>query len=599
MSTENCASLRSSLILRDVELNLLHTLATRCFLTSPQLFTYMSEPSKEDEEMLRGKKLITYSNTLIVRFCLYGFLKNLKFFEPFLVTVLLRWGLSLTTVGLLISVEKITCYIMELPSGYLSDRCGARTTLCSCFTLYIISFVLYYFGQVHIAVLILASFFYGLAEAMRSGAHKSMVFLWLEKNNLLTLKSYLNGFTRSYSLLGSAVAAVTGIFMALFLNADKMLFLCSIPPYVLDFCIVASYPSYMNISSNSEKIVKEVKEEEKEEKEEKKEKKEKKDEKEKIKKEKIKKEKIKKKKMKMMKKKSKGSGGFCHDMAALATVMKTPEPRRVVMTTATNGVIHRVFKDYVQPLVLINGAAIMQTFSNQSAKEEKDAAAAAAAAYVELTNVSITVPSSSSSTSTLSTAAPMTTSQVIILGTAYFLFYIASSPASQHAYQLPKVWKLTEKRVMDILLDCYAIGLSIVAVSLYAGTPIIAPLIFVLLYVLYNLSKPLSASAISDVAGKRLRATVFSADAALQTLLTAGLAPLAGFMADHLSLEIMFVAFSMIFLVLNRVFFAEESFLEACRTVEEKSSVVGGKEKKREEEEQTRKSENDENDLTF
>ena len=158
---------------------------------------------------------------------------------------------------------------------------------------------------------------------------------------------------------------------------------------------------------------------------------------------------------------------------------------------------------------------------------------------------------------------------------------------------------MTEKRVMDILLDCYAIGLSIVAVSLYAGTPIIAPLVFVLLYVLYNLSKPLSASAISDVAGKRLRATVFSADAALQTLLTAGLAPLAGFMADHLSLEIMFVTFSIILLVLNRVFFAEVSFMGSCRTVVEKSSVVGGEEKKREEEEQTRKSENDENDLTF
>ena len=124
-------------------------------------------------------------NTLVYRFCAYGFLKNLKFFEPFLVTVLLKWGLSLTLVGALISVEKVTAYVMELPSGYLSDRWGARKTLCACFVLYICSFLCYYFGQVHFAFLVLASFFFGIAEAARSGAHKSMVFLWLEKHDLL------------------------------------------------------------------------------------------------------------------------------------------------------------------------------------------------------------------------------------------------------------------------------------------------------------------------------------------------------------------------------------------------------------------------------
>ena len=170
-----------------------------------------------EEQQRRARTLITCSNTLVVRFCLYGFLKNLKFFEPFIVTLLIKWGLSLTAVGLLISVEKITTYIFELPSGYLSDRYGARTTLCSCFILYIISFLCYYFGQVHFTLLIFASFFYGLADAMRSGAHKSMVFLWLEKHDLLTLKSYLNGKTRSFSLLGSAVAAIAGdLFLTLF-----------------------------------------------------------------------------------------------------------------------------------------------------------------------------------------------------------------------------------------------------------------------------------------------------------------------------------------------------------------------------------------------
>ena len=180
------------------------------------------------EELARGRELMR-CNSLVYRFCLYGFLKNLRFFEPFLVTVLLRWGLSLTLVGTLISVEKVTCYLFELPSGYLADRCGARRTLCSCFLLHILSFVCYYFGEVHIVLLFLASFCFGLADAMRSGAHKSMVFLWLERHQLEKLKSLLNGRTRSFSLLGSAVAAVGGIFLTLYLEADRTIFLCSIP----------------------------------------------------------------------------------------------------------------------------------------------------------------------------------------------------------------------------------------------------------------------------------------------------------------------------------------------------------------------------------
>ena len=125
-----------------------------------------------EDDLERGRALMR-GNTLVYRFCLYGLLKNLKFFEPFLVTVLLKWGYSLTVIGALMSVEKVTCYIMELPSGYISDRWGARKTLCSCFVLYICSFLCYYFGQMHIAFLVFASFFYGVAEAARSGAWSS------------------------------------------------------------------------------------------------------------------------------------------------------------------------------------------------------------------------------------------------------------------------------------------------------------------------------------------------------------------------------------------------------------------------------------------
>ena len=190
--------------------------------------------------------LVPFSSTIHLRVCLL----SPKFFEPFIVTVLMSWGLSLTRIGVLVTVEKVTTYVFEMPSGYLADRWGYRKELCLCFVLYMASFVLYSLGEHSYGVLVLAAFAYGLGEALRSGTHKAMVFLWLERHDILSLKSYLNGHTRSFSLLGSAVAAVGGMGTMLGLAygaaSSKWIFLLSVLPYILDFMIIASYPSYMD-----------------------------------------------------------------------------------------------------------------------------------------------------------------------------------------------------------------------------------------------------------------------------------------------------------------------------------------------------------------
>ncbi len=454
------------------------------------------EPGKtenRDEALVRGKQLMR-GNSLVVRFCMYGFLKNLKFFEPFLVAVLLKWNLTLTTVGALISVEKVTCYVMEIPSGYLSDRWGARKTLCSCFVLYIISFVLYYFGQVNTAVLVCASFFYGLAEAMRSGAHKAMVFKWLERHDLLPLKSFLNGKTRSFSLLGSATAAIGGIFLKIYLEADKTIFLCSIPPYLIDLLVVASYPAYMDEGKTSG-----------------------------------------------AKKKKSKARGICNDARALLTVLKKPGPRRALAASAAVGIMHRLFKDFIQPLVLQNGPILAATFGD-----------------IPVSNSSATVQGGEGDGSVPETV------EAVILGSFYCLFYLFAAPATRNAYRLPQLLcpKGTtelEKRTMDGLLDAYSLVLLLVGLFLVLSAPVAGPILYIPVYVIYNFHKPLSHAAISDVAGKDLRATVFSANAALETLMVGILAPLLGFLADQLSLSTAFFVFPAVSIVLNRIFFAEWS----------------------------------------
>ena len=97
------------------------------------------------------------------------------------------------------------------------------------------------------------------------------------------------GRTRSFSLLGSAVAAVGGIFFTLYLDADRTIFLCSIPAYVLDLALVWSYPSYMDTQG----VVSEKKGKKK--------------------------------------KKKKGSQGLCADLRALWQATKNPSSRRAVL----------------------------------------------------------------------------------------------------------------------------------------------------------------------------------------------------------------------------------------------------------------------------
>eukprot|EP01046_Picozoa_sp_COSAG06_P044938 COSAG06_NODE_6134_length_3091_cov_392.779937_4_plen_146_part_00 len=55
-----------------------------------------------------------------------------------------------------------------------------------------------------------AAFLYGLGEAMRSGTHKAMVLLWLQRHDLMRCKSYLYGRTRSWSLIGAGNVVLFG-----------------------------------------------------------------------------------------------------------------------------------------------------------------------------------------------------------------------------------------------------------------------------------------------------------------------------------------------------------------------------------------------------
>ncbi len=182
---------------------------------------------------------------LILKFSFYGFFKNLKFFEPYLLIYLYSLNIDLFYMGILWSIRATFTYLFEVPSAIVADIFGKRNTLLLSFVFYMISFV-FYFWAYNFLVLALAMIFFGLGEAFRSGNHKAMILSYVEEKGWQAHKTLIYGHTRSYSLIGSSFSAFLSILFILNLPLMKWIFILSIVPYLIDFILVASYPKRLN-----------------------------------------------------------------------------------------------------------------------------------------------------------------------------------------------------------------------------------------------------------------------------------------------------------------------------------------------------------------
>jgi len=179
------------------------------------------------------------------KFCAYGFLKNLRLFEPFLILFFLEAGLSFLEIGVLYSVREIMRNLLEMPAGILADALGRRRTMISSFGFYIISFLSFYFSHSY-ALFMMAMIFYALGDAFRTGTHKAMIFDYLKMKGWQDQKVYYYGHTRSWSQLGSALSALIAGGMVFFSNNYRLIFIFSTVPYILDLINIASYPKVLD-----------------------------------------------------------------------------------------------------------------------------------------------------------------------------------------------------------------------------------------------------------------------------------------------------------------------------------------------------------------
>ncbi|MBN1647567.1 MAG: MFS transporter [Spirochaetales bacterium] len=179
------------------------------------------------------------------KFCLYGFLKNLKFFDPFLILFFREAGLSFLEIGTLFSIREISTNILEIPSGIAADIVGRRSSMVFSFIAYMLSFLVFYFFPSFLPA-IAAMIVFSVGEAFRTGTHKAMILTYLEINNMTDKKVQYYGKTRSWSEIGSAVSAIIAAFIVFYTASYRYVFLFSLIPYLAGLILLISYPKYLD-----------------------------------------------------------------------------------------------------------------------------------------------------------------------------------------------------------------------------------------------------------------------------------------------------------------------------------------------------------------
>ena len=191
-------------------------------------------------------------NRQYYKFSSYGFLKNLRFFDAFLLLYLSEKGLPYTEIGILYAIREIFINLFEIPSGIIADTFGRKNTLASSFIVYIASFVLFYFST-DFWLFLPAFILYGTGDAFRSGTHKGMIMDYLKIQHRSFQKITYYGHTRSWSQNGSAISSLVAGLIVFYGGEYKFVFLFTIIPYLINFFLILSYPKELNHTAQQNK----------------------------------------------------------------------------------------------------------------------------------------------------------------------------------------------------------------------------------------------------------------------------------------------------------------------------------------------------------
>lgn len=379
-------------------------------------------------------------NLQYYKFCAYGFLKNLRFYEPFLMLFFLEKGLSFAQIGVLYAAREIFINVAEIPSGLLADTLGRRLTMIASFMAYIVSFLVFY-GASEFWVLFGAMALYAFGDAFRTGTHKAMIFDYLNAHGWSHLRTHYYGHTRGWSKRGSAVSALIAAGLVFWNQSYAPVFLFTIIPYVLDMILIMSYPA--NLDGPRHGSTKTVRDE------------------------------------------------FAGVLRSLTVSMKNPDALRAISNQALYSGYYKACKDYLQPIL----QALALTLPVLVMLESKERTA-------------------------------------IVTGVVYSLLYVATAFASSSSGRFSERFSGLARPLNLTLL--VGIGFGFFAGMFQSvGIPVMAVLLYVGVYVLENLRKPMGISYVSERMNPESLASALSVESQAETLFAAGIALLLGLLSSR------------------------------------------------------------------
>ena len=194
---------------------------------------------------------------MLFRFSLYGFLKNQRYYDAFLILAFREKGLSFFQIGILIGFREVCTNLFEIPSGAVADLYGRRRAMIFSFVAYIASFATFAMSEA-LFLLFGGMFFFGLGDAFRSGTHKAMIFDWLRQQGRSDEKTKIYGYTRSWSQMGSAVSVLIAGALVFYRGNFTDIFWFSIVPYAFNIVNFFGYPAALDGNRKSEFSLKTV-----------------------------------------------------------------------------------------------------------------------------------------------------------------------------------------------------------------------------------------------------------------------------------------------------------------------------------------------------
>ena len=381
-----------------------------------------------------------HNDPLMFRFSMYGFLKNLRFFEPFLVLFFRDAGLSFFQIGMLYAVRDISTNLLEIPAGVVADTAGRRRSMVLSFLSYIVSFMVFYTlpGFVSYA---LAMVIFGIGEAFRSGTHKALILEHLRLSDMEHLKVPYYGRTRAASQMGSALNSLIAASLVFYTGNYRYVFLASIVPYVIDLFNLATYPRRLDgdlAELDLQTLPRQIK----------------------------------------------------ATTRTFLNLFRNPRAMRAILNSSGFDAFYKATKDYLQP--------ILQTF------------ALSLPLFVTLENER---------------------RSSLIIGIVYFVIFLLSSYASRMAGRVSD--RFTDVAQAINLTFLLGAGFLVTAgLASWQDIRVLSILVFLGLYLLHNVRKPLNVAFISDQIESQVMASGLSVESQLVTLMMAVIAPILGALAD-------------------------------------------------------------------